>query len=92
MATQKVWDVKYVVGNPAMFSKVTTAAGGPFRRAEALNGAETVAVNGGGWRVWVEHHETGKRIFESESERQFKQAEEAKRIIEFAERNVPGFR
>lgn len=90
MATQKVWNVKYVVGNPAMFSKVTVAAGGPFRRADALNAAETIAGNG--WRAWVEHHETGKRIFESAAELRFKHEAEAKRIIEFAERNVPGFR
>lgn len=90
MTAQRVWNVKYVAGNPAMFSKVTVAAGGPFRRAEALRDAEKVAANG--WRVWVEHHETGKRIFESEGGRQFKRDTEAKRIIEFAERNVPGFR
>ncbi|HRQ47928.1 MAG TPA: hypothetical protein PK725_13330 [Rhodocyclaceae bacterium] len=90
MASQKVWSVKYVAGNPAMGSKVTTGAGGPFRRAEALRNAAKVAANG--WRVWVEHHETGKRIFESEAERQFKRAADEKRIVEFAERNVPGFR
>lgn len=90
MATQRVWDVKYVVGNPAMCSNVTVAAGGPFRRAEAMAAAEKVASND--WRAWVEHHETGKRIYESEAERQFKRAADEKRIIEFAERNVPGFR
>lgn len=68
MATNRVWEVKYVVGNPEMFSRVTTAAGGPFRRTEALESAKKVADNGGGWRVWVEHAETGKRIFESEAE------------------------
>lgn len=90
MAAQRVWDVKYVAGNPAMFSRVRTDAGGPHRRAEALAAAEQVAGNG--WRVWIEHHETGKRIFESEAERQFKRDAETKRIIEFTERNVPGFR
>lgn len=90
MSAQKVWSVKYVAGNPAMFSKVTEADGGPFRRAAALEACEHVARNG--WRAWVEHHATGKRIFESEAELQFKRDEEAKRIIEFAKRNVPGFR
>lgn len=46
MATEKVWNVHYVVGNPSMFSKVTTAAGGPFRRAEALRYAEVVGPPG----------------------------------------------
>lgn len=90
MAQLKVWEVCYVVGNPAMFSKVIAADGGPFRRSEALDAAATVAGNG--WRAWVKHYETGKRIFESEAERQFQRAAEAKRVIEFAERNIPGFR
>lgn len=90
MASQKVWSVKYIAGNPAMFSQVRTDAGGPYRRAEALAVAERVAGND--WRVWVEHCETGKRIFESEAEQQYKRDAEAKRIIEFAERNLPGFR
>lgn len=68
MATNRVWNVKYVVGNPAMFSKVTTDASGPYRRADALEGAKHVAENGGGWRVWVEHATTGERIFESAAE------------------------
>lgn len=89
MATQKIWSVQYVVGNPTMFSKITTAAGGPFRRTEALKAAKTVERNG--WRAWVQHYETGKRIFESEAEQAYKQDQEAKRIIEFAERHVRGF-
>jgi len=68
MATNRVWNVKYVVGNPTMFSKVTTNANGPLRRADALKGAKRVAENGGGWRVWVEHATTGERIFESIAE------------------------
>lgn len=74
MATQSVWNLKYVVGNPAMFSNVTTAAGSPMKRSEALNGAQTIEANGG-WRVWVEHAETGKRIFESAAEKQFAAAQ-----------------
>ncbi|MYM92585.1 hypothetical protein [Duganella vulcania] len=70
MATQNVWNLKYVVGNPAMFSKVTTAAGSPMKRNEALSGAQTIEANGG-WRVWVEHAETGKRIFESDAEKEY---------------------
>lgn len=68
MATQKVWILQYVVGNPAMFSRATTAAGSPMKRREALDGAQ--AVVGNGWRFWVTHAEIGERIFESEAERQ----------------------
>lgn len=71
MATQKCWVIKYVAGNPAMFSRVTTDAAGAIKRSEALEGAANVAQNG--WRVWVEHVVTGKRIFESEVEKVYKQ-------------------
>lgn len=63
-----MWEVKYIAGNPAMFSKDVTAAGGPFRRSDALASAIKVAENGGGWRVWVEHALTGERIYESSAE------------------------
>lgn len=76
MTTQKVWNLKYVAGNPAMFSKVTTAAGSPMKRSDALEGAQSIDANGGGWRVWVEHAESGKRIFESAAEMQFAAAQE----------------
>lgn len=69
MSTNKVWNVKFVAGNPEIFTKITTAAGGPFKRSEALADAATVA--GHNWRAWVEHVETGERIFESEVEKEF---------------------
>lgn len=72
MATQKNWIIKYVAGNPAMFTRVTTDAAGAIKRGEALAGAEKVAANG--WRVWVEHAVTGERIFESDVEKAYKQA------------------
>ena len=71
MATQKVWTLQYVVGNPKMFSKVTTAAGSPMKRSEALDGAQTIDNNGGGWRAWVQHAKSGVRIFESAAEKQY---------------------
>lgn len=72
VATQKVWIIKYVAGNPAMFFRVTTDAAGAIKRGDALAGAEKVAANG--WRVWVEHATTGKRIFESDVEKAYKKA------------------
>lgn len=63
----------YVVGNPAIFTNVTANASNPLPRAEALAGAEKIGMNG--WRVWVEHHDSKKRIFESEQEQNFLKAE-----------------
>jgi len=82
MADQKIWQVCYVAGNPAMFTTVTKQSGGAQRRADALKDAEVVAKNG--WRVWVEHHATQKRIWESDTETQWRRSQEAKRIIAFA--------
>jgi hypothetical protein len=69
MATQKVWALQYVAGNPKMFSNVTTAGGSPMKRSEALDGAKTIARNSGEWRVWVQHVKTGERIYESVAEK-----------------------
>lgn len=87
--SKKVWNLMYVAGNPAMFSRVTANAGNPMSRADALEAAEKVAANG--WRVWVEHHAHAERIFESKVEKEHKASLEAKRIVEFAEANVPGY-
>ncbi|MDK6079755.1 hypothetical protein [Massilia varians] len=75
MASQKCWLLKYVVGNPAMFSRVTTDDSSPARRALVLEDAAKVAANG--WRVWVEHAVTGARIFESDAEKAHQKAAKA---------------
>lgn len=67
MAPQKNWIVKYVAGNPAMFTRETTDAAGAIKRSAALEAGEKLAAHG--WRVWVEHAVTGERIFESEAEK-----------------------
>ena len=74
--SKKIWNLMYVVGNPRMFERVTENAGNPCARADALEGANTVANNGGNWRTWVEHKDTGERIFESASEIAYRQAAE----------------
>lgn len=61
--SKKVWNLLYVAGNPALFTRITKDATSPLSRAEALTAAEKVAANG--WRVWVEHVERTERIFES---------------------------
>jgi hypothetical protein len=83
----KVWKLMYVVGNT---NRVISDAENPQTRKSALGGAAVIENNG--WRVWVEHHETGKRIHEGEQEAAHRKAAEAKRIIEFARANVPGYR
>lgn len=60
---KKIWSFKYVVGNPAMFSRVTSCADNPMARSEALAAAGEVANYGGGWRVWGEREDTGKRKY-----------------------------
>jgi hypothetical protein len=75
MATQKCWNLKYVAGNPVMFTRVRTNASGPGRRGAVLEAAVKVATNG--WRVSVEHAVTGERIFESDVEKAYMQAQQA---------------
>ncbi len=87
MASNRVWKLMYALGNT---TRVVGDAANPQDRTGALGGAATIAGNG--WRVWVEHKDTGKRIFESQSEVAHRQNEEAARVIRFAEDNVPGFR
>lgn len=61
--SKKVWNLLYVAGNPALFTRITKDASSPLSRAEALSDAEKLAANG--WRVWVEHVDRPERIFES---------------------------
>lgn len=59
----KVWNLMCEAGRTG---RVIGDAENPQRRASALQCAATIERNG--WRVWVEHHQTGKRIFQSELE------------------------
>lgn len=72
--SKKVWNLMYVVGNPRMFSRVTSNADNPMSRSAALAAAQTISENGGGWRVWVEHQQTKSRIFESAPETMHRQS------------------
>lgn len=65
----KVWNVMYVLGNTA---RIVGDAGNPQARQSALHLAAVVDKNG--WRVWVEHHKTGKRLFESDREKAHREA------------------
>ena len=55
----KVWNLMYVAGNPAMFTRVTANADNPMKRAEALcrcrsSGPQWLARMGGAPRDWQE--------------------------------------
>ena len=73
MKTQKLWNLMYVAGNPKIFTKVIANASNPLKRSEAVAAAEQLSKNG--WRVWVEHVGTKERIYESEIEIHYRQAE-----------------
>ena len=69
MANLKVWIIKYVAGNPKIFSKITTDLYGPRTRSNAIKNARRVAGNN--WRAWVEHQDDPeRRIYESEIEKE----------------------
>ncbi|MBG0881935.1 hypothetical protein H0X90_34610 [Burkholderia sp. 9775_39] len=70
MSTTKVWNLTYALGNT---SRIVGDASNPQARTSAIKGAEKIAGNG--WRVWVEHHKTGERIFESQSEKAYRETE-----------------
>ncbi len=61
--SKRIWNLKFVAGNPQKFSQIRSASDNPMNRAKALDGFQTLSTNG--WRVWVEHAHTGKRIAES---------------------------
>ncbi|WP_394222546.1 hypothetical protein [Alteromonas gracilis] len=71
MMSQKIWNVKFVAGNPNIFSKVRTALCGPLKRSEANEAFENVSNHG--WRAWIEHAKTGKRIAESPVETAYRE-------------------
>lgn len=58
-----IWNVRYELGNTGRVSGLST---NPLGRKEALASAETITNNG--WRCWVEHHESKKRIFQNPAE------------------------
>ncbi|KZX73949.1 hypothetical protein A3715_15580 [Oleiphilus sp. HI0009] len=69
MATLNNWNLMYVAGNPKMFRKVRSDANNPLKRSVALASAKKMAENN--WRVWVEHKDSGERIYESDIEKQY---------------------
>jgi hypothetical protein len=85
--TTKVWNLMYALGTT---ERIMGDSENPQSRKSALEGAAVIEKNG--WRVWVEHQARPERIFESKAEKDHKASIEAKRIVEFARANVPGYR
>lgn len=85
--TTKVWNLMYAMGNS---DRVVGDGANPQSRKSALEGAAVIEKNG--WRVWIEHQSSAKRIFESELEIDHRRAAGAKRIVDFAKAHVPGYR
>lgn len=83
----EVWNLMYVLGNTG---RSIGDSRNPQRRSSALEGAKHI-TDQNGWRVWVEHVHTKKRIFESPAEAAHANAQQAERIVRFAVDNVPGF-
>lgn len=54
----------YVLGNT---KKVVGDSKNPQSRKTALEGS--AVINKNGWRVWIEHHKTGNRLYENEREK-----------------------
>lgn len=67
--TTKVWNLIYALGNT---DRVVGDSENPQTRAKAIEGAATIEKNG--WRVWIEHHSNGKRIFESVLEKSHRES------------------
>jgi hypothetical protein len=71
MASKKKWYVRFIAGNPEIFSDIKTEPRSPMMRSEAL---EAIGhIDNHGWRGWVED-EAGNRIFETSREKDFKNA------------------
>ena len=68
MAKSKKWNVRYVVGNPDIFTKITTEAESLMLRSKALE--KIGVIEGHDWRGWVED-DAGNRIYETAAEKRF---------------------
>lgn len=68
--SRKIWNVMYVAGNPAIYSQVRACEENPLTRPQAMEIFNAISANG--WRVYIEHAHTGKRMAESELEKTWK--------------------
>ena len=56
----KNWNLVYKLGNT---DHIAHNSANPQTHASAMEGAAKIAANG--WHVWVEHHTTGERAYDS---------------------------
>lgn len=65
----KQHELWYKIGNPKMDNlAILKSADSPYTKAKALAAARDLLDKNPSWRVWVQHAQTGERIFESDSE------------------------
>lgn len=64
--SKRIWNVKFVPGEPGKAVHTATDGQNPRARGAALAVANDLAKNG--WRVWVEHAESFERIYQSAPE------------------------
>lgn len=58
----EVWNLKYQLGPT---SPIVIDPSNPQSTKTALGGAKVILEQRAGWSVWIEHHKTGARIFDS---------------------------
>lgn len=66
MASNKVWYLKFVAGNPNLFSQVRTSE--PLTQREAL---DRFSVIDDGWRKWIENA-NGKILKMNQAEQEWR--------------------
>jgi len=69
MASNRVWILEFIAGNPDKFTKVRRDPSCPLTKAEAMAGAKKFDANG--WRAWVFHAHKGDMLWMSEAEKKW---------------------
>jgi len=67
--TNKVWIVRFYLGNSG---RLSGDINNRMTRANAF--ADAAVIDKNGWRCWIEHHATGKRIYENALEQEARAA------------------
>jgi len=68
VASPRVWNLVFEVGNTG---RISFDSANPMTRSQAFD-ASGGALSRNHWRAWIEHHKTGKRIWESDAEKKAK--------------------
>lgn len=76
---KKIWNVKFVPGEPLKSFHSPSDGKNPRTRGAALALANELALNG--WRVWVEHAESFERIYQSAPEAVYRSGLQRQSIV-----------